>query len=209
MLIEEMMTTLQYRKLSRGTYKSSLSNSEVEHYVLFKRWGSGRDILTAFFAFRQIDIEKRSYELLSMYRGDHIPVKDDILSKFSMKFNFEFLKPGLSPWPILLSTLREHCVADIIYSEITRKLMPLIEPVTDASSLYERLLADEEPCSWYRTNGAIRAAYLLQLGQKVGIPLEETRKSIQKHALIIEAGLHNISCDLYLNFVCEELTRTS
>jgi hypothetical protein len=205
--IDNLMSSIGCSKKSNMTYSIFPDSKDVCRYILFMRYGAGRSMLAAFFAFRQMDVEIMSYNLFKAHRGTPIPGKDSVRNKFFMKFNLEFLEPQPSPWPLFMDILQTAEALEIIRKEIEAKLKPMMATVSDSQSLYSLLLSDDEPCSWYRTNGAIRAVYLLRLGQKIGVPLAKTREYIQPHKGIIQAGLGGADVEIYLDRVCFELER--
>ncbi len=226
--LDQFMSLLGYKKLKGKIYKSELSTPDVTHALIFERFGYQKSCLDARFAFRDDVIEPVCYDLFNRFRGAPIPIVEDIRYKFLMGFSFFYLDPKHTPtepfsmeitrslppiWPLNLAGMSDDDVFERIANDVNGKLLLIISQIKDTRTLYDRLLADELPCAWLQSNGAIRAIYLLQLGAKIGIPLEQTRSAFKPHKGLISAGLHRVpkealpDPDRFLDRICEELVR--
>jgi hypothetical protein len=226
--LDQFMSSLGYKKLKGKIYKSELSTPDVTHALIFERFGYQNSSLAALFAFRDDVIEPVCYDLFKRFRGAPIPIEEDIRYKFLMRFSFVHLDPRHTPtgplsieitrslppiWPLNMAGMSDDDVFERIANDVNVKLLPIISQIKDTRALYDRLLADELPCAWFQSNGEIRAIYLLQLGDRIGIPLEQTRSAFEPHKGRIAAGLHRVpnrpllDPDEYLDRVCEELVK--
>jgi hypothetical protein len=68
-------------------------------------------------------------------------------------------------------------------------LFPIIGEVTSLDRLLWLLLADGEPYPWIRCNGAMRAAMVVHLAQRVGMPVSETRARLEPYQRSIATNI--------------------
>jgi hypothetical protein len=76
-----------------------------------------------------------------------------------------------------------------IAHDITQVLFPIIGEVTSLDRLLWLLLADGEPYPWIRCNGAMRAAMVVHLAQRVGMPVSETRARLEPYQRSIATNI--------------------
>ena len=71
---------------------------------------------------------------------------------------------------------------------VTERIFPAVKDVTTIDKLLCLLLADKRPCHWVATNGAIRAAQIVVLADKCGVPSAQTRATLEARQQWIANG---------------------
>lgn len=205
------MAELGYKRAKRLVYIADWSNDHVIHAVLFDTFGTPKSFLRADFAFKNGEIEKSTNRPFNMYNGfvedTGIWGKYDFKMRFDFSFLHEKMPQKITQWNLFLPDLSPAEFSSKLQEQIREKLFPIDKPIRDLRDLYERLMADEKPCFWYQTSGAIRATHLLQIGPRIGISREKVRAGLEAHKVVISAGLRKVDADDYLDRVCEQLDR--
>jgi hypothetical protein len=71
------------------------------------------------------------------------------------------------------------CLAAKIKHDVEQKLFPVIRGITSLDLLLSFWLTDAEPCPWYRCNGAMRAAMIVNVAWRLGVAPAEIRKLLE------------------------------
>jgi hypothetical protein len=82
---------------------------------------------------------------------------------------------------LTVSSMSGPTVATKVKHDVEQKLFPVIRGITSLDLLLSFWLTDAEPCPWYRCNGAMRAAMIVNVARRVGIAPAEIRKLLEPH----------------------------
>ena len=92
---------------------------------------------------------------------------------------------GFASWgmgnSLFVSSMPGRALAAKIKRDVEKTLFPVIRNVTSLDTLLSFLLTDEEPCPWYRCNGAMRAAMIVNVAQRIGMAPAEVRQLLEPH----------------------------
>jgi len=82
-------------------------------------------------------------------------------------------------------------VATKVKHDVEQKLFPVIRGITSLDLLLGFWLTDAEPCPWFRGNGAMRAAMIVNVARRVRIMPAEVRKLLEPYLKKITYHLHD------------------
>jgi hypothetical protein len=195
-LIDEVLATFGYRRRKRFVYQAQWSGPEVEHYLSFSQYGQAKAFLTARFGFRNPHAEQFSVNCIRAYGGDLFRIfKPTGLNgaDCTMSFSFGRLGPKVHRWSLYLPDLSNSELEENIRDCLQGRLLPVVRHITNLGELLTRLSADTEPCPWISTNGAMRAAQIVALGEQIGLETEQVRAILKPHKKYIGRDLSEMS----------------
>jgi hypothetical protein len=166
-----------YRRLKRHTYQAEWS-TEVEHFLYFQLYG-GANFLASDFGLRTKESERFAIQSIQTY-GSEV----DRLPRHDEKNSCVMRGPlGDESWgmrsSLTVSSMSGSALAAKIKRDVEQKLFPVIRGITSLDLLLSFWLIDAEPCPWYRCNGAMRAAMIVNVARRVGIAPAEIRKLLE------------------------------
>jgi hypothetical protein len=188
--IRAAMTEARYERLKRHVYRAKWSTLEAEHFVYFHLYGTPKEYLTADFGFKNQEAEQFAVKSIQayggkVYEGLHHEEHTDCYMRFELG--------RLASWGIRsslrVSMIPAKTLQKKIAHDITQVLFPIIGEVTSLDRLLWLLLADGEPYPWIRCNGAMRAAMVVHLAQRVGMPVSETRARLEPYQRSIATNI--------------------
>jgi hypothetical protein len=178
--LTQALAEVGYRRLKRHTYQAEWS-TEVEHFLFFKLHGAG-DFLAAEFGIRTKESEDFAIRSIQTYGSDldrfsRRDEKDSCVIRGSLG--------ELGSWGIcsslIVSSMSGVAVATKANHDIEALLFPVIRGITSLDLLLSFWLTDAEACPWYRCNGAMRAAMIVNVARRVGIAPAEVRQLLEPH----------------------------
>jgi hypothetical protein len=170
-----------YRRLKRHNYRAEWS-TEVEHFIYFQLYGTPADFLAADFGIRTKESEHFAIRSIQAYGSatDQL-LRPDERSGCYMRFSLgRFASWGMRT-SLTVSSMSGPALAAKIKHDVEQKLFPVIRGITSLELLLNFWLTDAEPCPWYRCNGAMRAAMIVNVARRVGIAPAEIRKLLEPH----------------------------
>lgn len=169
-VLSKALNEIGYRRVGQDVYRADWS-TEVEHLIFVHVY---EIFLAAHFGMREKEAHAFAVKSIERYGGYlyQLGPRDD---PFFCPMRFSI--GGLASWGIRQSltipSMPASALADRIRRDIETKLFPFIRHVMRSDQLLQLLLSDEEPYPWSRCNGAIRAAIIVNLAQRMGVPAEE------------------------------------
>jgi len=178
-LLTNALADVGYRRLKRHIYRAEWS-TEVEHFLYFQLYG-GANFLGADFGVRTKESERFAIQSIRTY-GSEL----DRLGRHDERSDCYMRGPlGDSSWgmrsSLTVSSMSGPAVATKVKHDVEQKLFPVIRGITSLDMLLSFWLTDAEPCPWYRCNGAMRAAMIVNVALRVGIAPAEVRKLLEPH----------------------------
>jgi hypothetical protein len=188
--ITRSLAELGYRRTKKYVYRAQWSTVEVEHFLFMGTYGSPKEFLTLDFGFRNPPAlsfamrETRKYggPLYSLIKYDE---KNDVGGAYSLGSFAEWSLRG----SLYLPDFSEDSLGLKLKLDVENKLFPVIRPLFSVMSLLEFLLVDAEPCPWYRTGAATRAAQIVHLARQVGWGEAEIRAALHPYEKAIVQSL--------------------
>jgi len=173
------LADLGYRRLKRHTYRAEWS-TEVEHFLYFQLYGTPADYLAAHFGVRTRESERFAIQSIQAYGSETYQlIRPDERSGCTMRFSLgQFASWGMRS-SLTVSSMSGPALAAKIKHDVEALLFPVIRSITRLDLLLSFLLTDVEPYPWYRCNGAMRAAMIVNLARRVGVPAAEIRKLLE------------------------------
>jgi hypothetical protein len=180
--LKAALAEIGYRRLKRHVYRADWS-TEVEHFLFFQLYGAPKDYLAADFGFRNRAAQSFALRSIQTYGPElYRMIGHEEPYDCFMRFSLGGL---VGTWgmrsSLTISSMPGPALADKIKRDIEQCLFPFIRQMTSSDRLVSRLLVDAEPCAWYRSNGAMRAAMIVHLSQRLGKHSDEIRLSLQPH----------------------------
>ena len=207
--LTQALTDLGYRRLKRHTYRADWS-TEVEHFIYFQLYGTPADFLAADFGVRTKKSEHFAIRSVQAYDGSatsHL-IRYDERSGCFMRFSLgRFASWGMRS-SLTVSSMLGPALAAKIKHDVEERLFPVIRGVTRLDLLLAFLLTDAEPCPWYRCNGAMRAAMIVDLAARLELAPAESCKLLEPHLKDIAHHLHGAP-DLAPRLYVDKIIRDS
>lgn len=192
-LITQALRLLDYKRVKRFVYKASWASSDVEHFLYLDTYGPPGHPgvnLTADFGFRNPQSEEFSVKCVKEYGGTLYQVlRHNPLTDCKMRFSFANLHDPQKRWAILIPKISPIELAQQFSQEVRDVVLPVVRAITTLRGLHERLLSDQAPCGWLMTNGAIRAANIIDLSKRLSFDENTIRASLAPHSRWIEKDL--------------------
>ena len=181
------LSELGYELLHDRVYKATWSSPDVEHFLYLA--GGPRGI-SAGFGIRNPDAEAFAVrEILKCFSDDTmaraLQLEYDERSSCTMRFGFSLFDPF---WSKSARSLSDPNLAVVIQEMVTQKLFPAIREVITVDKFLDLLIADNRPCHWAITNGAIRAGQIVALANKCGMPTAQIRATLEARERWIANG---------------------
>jgi hypothetical protein len=179
----QALSELGYQPLHDRVYKATWSTPDVEHFINI---GGGPSGPTGAFGFRNPD-EDFAVQSIVKQGGDifRAAIQYDESSSGTMRFNFSLFNPF---WSRTVRILFDTTLGPKMQQMISKHVLPVVEDVTTINKLLCLLLADNVPCRWFVTNGAIRATQIIALAGKCGKSATETRAAPEPHERWVAKG---------------------
>jgi hypothetical protein len=180
------LAQLRYRRVKPWVYQAEWS-SEIEHFLYFQLVGRPALFISAMFGLRDVAAEAFAHRSIKTYGTDlqrtygHLIEPEHCMTHYSVG-NLASWRPNAS---LDMSATSGPILAEKIKSDIERFLFPVIREVTTPDRLMALLLADEKPCLWKLTNGAMRAAMIVYLAQRAGWASADVRRRLEPYKEII------------------------
>ncbi len=175
------LADLGYRRLKRHIYRAEWS-TEVEHFLYFRLHGRPADLLVADAGVRTKESERFATRSIQAYGSEAYQLlRHDERSDCWIRVDLG----GLASWgmgnSLFVSSMPGPALAAKINRDVEKKLFPVIRNVTSLDALVSFWLTDAEPCPWYRCNGALRAAMIINVAQRIGMAPAEVRQLLEPH----------------------------
>jgi hypothetical protein len=176
------LADLGYRRLKRHTYRADWSTG-VEHFIYFQLYGTPADFLAASFGIRTKESERFAIQSIQTYGSevDRRFRRHDERSDCYMRGSLGQLASWGMRSSLTVSSMSGPALAAKIKHDIEALLFPVIRGITSLDLLLSFWLTDAEPCPWYRCNGAMRAAMIVNVARRVGVAPAEIRKLLEPH----------------------------
>ena len=201
----QALSGLGYQPLHDRVYKATWSPPDVEHFIYLH---GGLKSLTAAFGIRSPDAEAFAVRSIVKHGGDifRTAIQYDERSSCTMRFNFSVFNPA---WSLPIRSLFDPTLGPAMQQMISEHVLPVVKDVTTIDKLLCLLLADDLPCRWFVTSGAIRAAQIIALAKKCGKPAAEIRAALEPHERWVAKGFLKASPwreapGAYVNSVLED-----
>lgn len=179
--LTQALAELGYRRLKRHTYRAEWS-TEVEHFSYFQLYGSPADFLAADFGVRTKESEHFAIRSIQTYgAATYQLIRNNERSDCTMRFSLGQLGSWGMRGSIIVSSMSGPDLAAKVKHDIEERLFPIVRRVTNLDALLALLLTDKEPCPWYRCNGAMRAATIVNVARRIGMAPAEIRKLLEPH----------------------------
>jgi hypothetical protein len=184
------MADVGYDRRKSYVYRAEWSTLDVEHFVYFQTYGTPKDYLAADFGIRNKEAESFAIRSIQAYAGDlYRLLRHDDGSDCFMRFSLGRLASWGIRSSLNISEMSERALAEKIKHDIRQQLFPIILEVTDLARLLSLLLVDAEPHPWIRSNGAMRAAMIVNLARRLGMQPGEVRAVLKPHNKRIATSL--------------------
>jgi len=166
----QSLSELGYEQLYDRIYKATWSTSDVEHFFYLAGGPRG---LSAAFGIRNLCVEVFAVREMIKYGGDIFgrALQFDERSSCTMRYDFSVFDPF---WSRPIRSLFDPTLGPKIRQMMTEHVLPVIKDVTTTDKLLRLLVADDMPCRWAFINGAIRAAQIVALADKCGMPVAQS-----------------------------------
>lgn len=157
---------------------------------------------------RNVDAEVFSVACIRTYGGELFEAwEHNERTSCTMHSSFSRLRPHV--WPVSIESISSTQLEKYLHHFLTVDLIPAIRHVTTANDFLSLLMTDEPILPWAGTNGAIRAAQIVVLGNKTHLNEAELRHALERRKSWIANGLSKTSemrrdPMLYINKVIEE-----
>jgi hypothetical protein len=169
-----------YRRVRRHVYRAEWS-TEVEHFIYFQLYGTPKDYLGADFGIRNKQAEIFAIRSLQAYGGPlERLLRPDYRNGCFMRFPLSDESWGLRS-SLTISSMSGPALARKVRDDIVQKLFPVIRDVTTLDRFLSLLLTDAEPVRWPYSNGALRAAIIVHLAQRLGMRPREIHARVQPY----------------------------
>lgn len=179
-IITSKLAHLRYVRLSEGVLRATWSTEDVEHFFYFWRHGAVKQLLTADYGFRNVAAERFSRGCVRRYGGPVYQVlRDKLDSDCSMRFSLGSLAGWAPRSSLSMENFTVEEIGEKMKADAAAHLLPLIQKITSLSELIKALISCDEPFSWKRTNGAIRAAQIVVLGIKLGLVSKDVMQILE------------------------------
>jgi hypothetical protein len=182
-----------YEQIDTLTYKAFRSTAEVEHFIFFEEGGKTKGLFSGHFGVRNAEAEAFSANAILRYSGEfHFQgLRYDERKSCTMRFPFGRLVPPL--WSIYVPHLAKPQIGEAVQSIVTEHMHPAVEGIITTEKLLSLLLGNKDPFLWGATNGAIRAAQIVVLGDKSGLDSDQIRSALEPHLNAVAHGFFRIS----------------
>jgi hypothetical protein len=178
-----------------SVYRASWSSNEVEHFIYL---GSDIKYHTFFagrFGIRSQLAEKFSIDSLIAHGHpnfrlfiDHYNDKTGCMLTYDFqRFNWAMKKVEPS---VFLPDAKPAYIASFISAFVSDRLLPVVGHVTNSEAFFRFLIEDAEPCRWFATHPAVRAAQIVALGSNFGMEKDQIRRSLELYERLIAKNLY-------------------
>jgi hypothetical protein len=176
-LVSRTLKDLGYQRVKRHVYRALWGSTEVEHFLYFSIWGTPKHFMAADFGLRNSRAEAFGVRSILTHGGElYRLMKHDETNDCTIKFSLGKLAGWEPRSSIYLPDVTEADLATTLTASIRARMFPIVEHMTSANHLLAFLLTDSEPLIWARTDGAIRAAQIVDLARQCGVSENETRE---------------------------------
>jgi hypothetical protein len=186
MLGEQSLTAalanIGYRRLQPDVYRADWS-TEVEHFIYLDLYGTPKEFLAVDFGMRSTESERFALQSFQKYGPSFAQRlwQDERIDCY-MRFPLGLLVGDWGMrWSLTISAMSGQSLAAKVRRDIEHKLFPIIRKVTDLEQLASFLLQDVDPWIWARSNGALRAAIIIDLMRRAGKRPVEIRAPLEPH----------------------------
>ena len=182
----QSLSELGYQPLHDRVYRATWSTPDVEHFIYLTGGSQG---VSAAFGVRNQCADRFARREIIKYGGDTIARalehEYDERSSCTMRFSFSLFDPF---WSRPIRSLFDPILGPKMHRMVTERIFPAVKDVVTIDKLLCLLLADKRPCHWVATNGAIRAAQIVVLADKCGVPSAQTRATLEARQQWIANG---------------------
>jgi hypothetical protein len=189
-LLASALAGVGYERVAKLTYRADWSTAEVEHILFFSTHGSPKGFLTG-------ELGVRNKEAESFAEGCRNRYADPIIR------NSDFVPPrwwcwlhcslgSLANWPganLFMPKFTPDELKRKVTEAVTGFLRPYVGAVTTVQRLFDFLAQDSEPMRWFRTGPYFRAAEVVYLGRKLGVPSERLQEITRPYSKLIANGI--------------------
>jgi hypothetical protein len=187
--ITSRVSELGYVRLKRLTYRASWSSIDVEHFLFASTFAGGIRFLCDF-GIRNLAAEQFSLECLKLFSAPGLR---------ELRFNRRYDCSNRFPlgkwagwsigWTLTISAFSEAALADKVKDDVEHLLLPVVRSILSPGDLFSVLSKNVEPCSWVTLGGPLRAAQVVYLGRRLGVPTSELRSMLQPYLTLIGGSL--------------------
>jgi hypothetical protein len=182
----ETLSALGYQPLHDRVYKATWGSPDVEHFLFLG--GTPRGINAAF-GIRNPAAEAFAQQSIVKYGGEMFGrIEHDEQSSCTMRFGFAVCDPF---WARSVRGLFDPALGPTLQRLLREFILPAVGHVTTIDGLIDLLLADQRPCLWSFTNGAIRAAQIISLAGHCGHPAARISAALEARGGFIARGFLN------------------
>jgi hypothetical protein len=180
--VRAAMADVGYRRIKRHIYRAEWSTADVEHFVYFQLWGVSKAYLSADFGVRNKEATSFAVRSIKAYGGQIYQImRHDDRTDCVMVFSLGQLASWAPRHSLRWLGMPSATLSETIKRDIGIKLLPLMQSVTSLDSQLSFLLEDTEEHAWIYSNGAIRAAIIINLATRIGWTPDEIRTVLRPH----------------------------
>jgi hypothetical protein len=187
------MNDVGYQALRRDVYKATWSSEEVEHFIYFSWYGQREELLAAHCGIRNPCAEAFSVRSIRTYGGEFLfnALAYDECTSCTMRFSFERLSK--INWPLNSLMLPGSELAASVRGLVKERVLPVVSSMVDIDTILSLFVSDSEPCPWFVSNGAIRAAQIVALAKRKGIEDAQVTEMLKSRESNISRGFMKAS----------------
>ena len=190
--MEEEMRAIDYVRQNKFVYKALWSTAQIEHFIFFSidsagyfgaRFGLRNPALEEFGIDSLIKHGHPNFQMIRQYR--------DPRTACTLSFEFNRIDNFTqSVWPRFRAQDKEGSkLACFSTAFISNYIFPLVQRIGDLHSLFDFLLADDEPTPWFVATPPARAAQAVALARQMGIEKDRIRNLLDPYKQMIAAHL--------------------
>jgi|ERR1700722_228136 hypothetical protein len=179
----------------RSVYRASWSSGEVEHFIYLGNDIKDHKYFVGKFGIRCPIVEKFSTDSLVTHGHANYGLfrdrygRDEASCALTYDFQrFNWARKKVEP-RIFLPNADPVYMARFISAFVDDRLLPAIGHITSSEEFFAFLLEDTEPCRWFATNPAVRAAQVAALGSHLGVEDNLIRRSLEPYERPIAKNL--------------------
>jgi hypothetical protein len=179
-----------YERVAKLTYRADWSTADVEHILLFSTYGSPKEFLTGELGVRNKEAESFAEGCRSRYADPIIRNSDFVPPRWWCWLHCSL--GSLANWPganLFMPNFASDELKRKVTEAVTGFLRPYVGAVTTVQRLFDFLAQDSEPMRWFRTGPYFRAAEVVYLGRKLGVPSERLQEIARPYSKLVANGI--------------------
>jgi hypothetical protein len=197
--LSALLTAQGLRQTGDLSFVLPTSSLDLEWHVSFRTLGFAKDQIDGALRYRHNQATDFAWACLTRFGGRRWEVT---LTKHT-----ELLSPGVALGP-LLGWRPDHTFdnrgltpdesATQISEEVRAHVLPYVERSRTSQDLYALLCSDEEPWSWWRSQGLLRVAEIAKLEVILGVVHPKAAELAKRFETMMQDQLDEVSLDDYL-----------